>query len=331
MMPCFVQLPQELKECIYSFCKLCDLRNVACCSKASYMSVQYIIWHCVEIPWRSFGNMILPWKIARKKLIRSRRLSNLKFTNYLRFREDWCGSLTGEKRWTRVANHYKKIIENCNPNRLVTIYIDRVIVDQGLIWTCHLLYMLQEIYLNCCYHITDHGWQHLTTLKQLRKLSLRNCEIRDSSIKKMLGIKQLKEFRLDQCLQVTCTGLKLISTLTQLEKLTFSYNWHIEANVYQYFSRLHKLVDLDLRYTNISDCMLECITKTMMNLKGLNLRGCHNISDAGLAHLTILLCLEELDVSECSKVTVVGLSQITTMVMLSKLIINRRRTLIMID
>jgi len=324
----FCYLPPEMKEHIYDYCNLNDLRNIACCSTRCYDSVQYLLWSCVEIPWRTFSFKTLPWKKAKKKSMHLRRLSNLKFTHFLRFREDWCGKLSGEKRWTCVADHYKRVLDNCDPSKLVKIYLDRVIADQGLVWTCHQLYMLEEIYLNCCYHVTDQGWKQLASLKQLRKLSIRNCEVRDSSIQRLLTINQLKELRLDQCLLVTRIGLRLISSLSQLEKLTFSYNWHIEANVYESFAKLRKLVDLDLRYTNVDDCVLECLIKAVPGLKSLTLRGCHNISDVGLTHLSSLSLLEELDVSECSKVTVLGLCELTALITLKKLVINHPRTML---
>jgi len=261
-----------------------------------------------------------------------RRLSNLKFTQFLRFREgERCGKLSSVKRWTNISDHFKRVLENCNPDKLVKICLERVIVDQGLMWTCHLLHRLQEIYLNCCYHITDQGWKQLSTLKHLKKLSIRNCEVRDSSIQKLLSIKQLKELRLDQCLQVTRVGVKLISSMSELQKLTFSYNWHIEAKMYLSFTTLSCLLELDLRYTNVSDCMLESLVKEVTGLKALTLRGCHNISDEGLSHLSVLGVLEELDVSECSKVTVFGLLQLTALITLRKLVINRPRTMLVID
>lgn len=260
----------------------------------------------------------------------TRRLANLHFTRFLRFREDWCGKSPGVRRWESVAHHFKRVLQQCDPVRLVRIYLDRVVADEGLLWISHMLVAIEEMYLNCCYHITDEGWAQLKHLKRLRKLSIRNCEVRDTSILKLLHIEQLKEFRLDQCLQVTCKGLNLITSMLHLEKLTFSYNWHIEPHVYHNFAKLDKLVDLDLRYTNVDDGMLECLIVAVTGLRTLILRGCHNISDAGLAHLTLLKWLEELDVSECSKVTVFGLTQLSTLIQLRRLVINRPRTMLRI-
>jgi len=326
----FSSLPPEIKEHIYKHCDVRDLCTVARCSKTCYSSVQYLLWSCVEIPWRTFAFKTLPWRKAKKKSMHTRRLGNLKFTRFLRFREDWCDKPPGVRRWTSVAEHFKRVLQQCDPGRLVRIYLDRVVADEGLLWTCQLLSGIEEMYLNCCYHITDTGWAQLAQLKRLRKLSIRNCEVRDTSIHELLRIRELKELRLDQCLQVTCKGLKLVSQMSHLEKLTFSYNWHIEPPVYHSFAKLRKLVDLDLRYTNVDDGMLKCLVGTLVALKTLILRGCHNISDVGIAHLTSLKWLEELDVSECSKVTVFGLSQLSTLIQLRRLVINRPRTILRI-
>ena len=41
----------EIREMIYSYCKVPDLVNFACCSKAHYKSVVYLIWYAVTVPW----------------------------------------------------------------------------------------------------------------------------------------------------------------------------------------------------------------------------------------------------------------------------------------
>lgn len=328
----FSNLPPEIKEHIYSHCDVGDLQAVACCSRKCYDSVQYLLWSCVEIPWRTFTFKTLPWKKARKKSLHTKRLSNLHFTRSLRFREDWCGNKTpqGSKRWNSLSQHFKRVLEQCDPSRLVRISLDRVVADEGLVWMCSMLSGVEEMHLNCCYHITDDGWAQLQHLKRLRKLSIRNCEVRDTSIHQLLLVEQLKELRLEQCLQVTCKGLNLITSLVGIEKLTFSYNWHIEPQVYRNFTKLHKLIDLDVRYTNVDDEMLKCLVSLVTGLRTLTLRGCHNISDVGLNYLTVLTCLQDLDVSECSKVTVFGLSQLSALVKLRRLVINRPRTLLRI-
>jgi hypothetical protein len=78
-----------------------------------------------------------------------------------------------------------------------------------------------------------------------------------------------------------------------------------------------ELQHLDLRETGIGDDSLRPV-RALRKLKTLNLRGCANLTSAGLAHLRDLMELTALDLSG-NAITDVGLKELATMKQLQKL------------
>ena len=84
------------------------------------------------------------------------------------------------------------------------------------------------------------------------------------------------------------------------------------------FGKLHNLLELNLKYTFINDSILSDICEMLVVLKVLNIRGCTNVTDTGLAHLIKLKSLEELDISGCFKITNYGLRHLGALITLKK-------------
>lgn len=293
-------LPPELRERIFLFLKVCDLKHIACCSKEYYGFVQHLIWR----------DLFLTWKFLNRHCMDMP--SNLKYTNGLSFSYGWSPH-TEVPSWDQISSNYTRVLKNCSDNQLKQLSIEGDIPDKALQITVENLPNLQELTLYLIQNNSYNGWKSLTNLHCLRKLSIHHCRIDDGSINAIIKIPKLRWLQLKACKGFRDKSLKYISSMTQLQKITLSHNRDVTNNGMVYFSKLTNLVELDLKYTDLNDSVLEKFCTCLKNLKTLDISECQNITDSGLYNLPRLKMLRNLNISGCTQVTDPGLTLVSTL------------------
>ncbi|CAI5496017.1 unnamed protein product, partial [Closterium sp. Naga37s-1] len=99
--------------------------------------------------------------------------------------------------------------------------------------------------------------------------------------------------------------LSHLSTLTNLKWIDLKETSGFSAEGVRNLYKLPKLEMLDFRWSGVSDSALQGIG-SLTSLKILRLWDT-NVTNAGLAHLTGLSSLKELDLSQCTAVTDAGM------------------------
>jgi hypothetical protein len=100
-------------------------------------------------------------------------------------------------------------------------------------------------------HFGDEGMMHLTGLKQLVRLDLRNTQVSDEGLKHLVGLTELEDLDLSNT-QVSDEGLKHLAGLTELHYLDLS-NTRVSDEGLKHLAGLTSLVSLWLSNTQVSD------------------------------------------------------------------------------
>ena len=209
--------------------------------------------------------------------------------------------------WIELASNYRKILSYCDCNRLTKLDIVGVIGSHGINQTVDILCNLQQLSMSDISLISSNGWLNLIKLIHLKKLSLLNCVIQDSSVEEIIAATKLEEIILNQC-SLREISLVHISHAVQLKRVTISHNSYIPGSSFKVLSTLTNLVQLNLKYTYIDDIALSNICMSWKNLKILNLHGSINITDSGLYSVSNLQSLKELNINMCTNITNLGFS-----------------------
>lgn len=296
-------LPPELINLIYNFCSIRDLINISCCSKHCYDSVKYLLWDTVELPL---------WLLAQESLSNI-NLENFRLTTRLSLRSHGYKTLQRFD-WSSAVHNYKTLLEYCDNERLVSLEIDGLINDRGLLMTCSILSNLQEISLFNCKDITDVGWSILGSLPCLKKLWLTGCCINDSGVEKLaeFGI-LLHDFRLIKCSKITEKCLKHINGLIRLMNLKINKRESSFNTTNEGLKSLTSAVSLtmDLEESRLTDQSLMYISH-LRALRSLVVDGYNNnITDIGVFYISKLTILESLHLINCTEITDYCLSHVT--------------------
>jgi hypothetical protein len=143
------------------------------------------------------------------------------------------------------------ILENCNS-----------FTDSGLTSVCENLLSVELLNLENCLHLTVNGLQHLGKLTKMKCLSLQTPGLTD------------------ECLTA------FIPSLIHLEFLYLTNAQRITDNGVQPTSALMKLKEITITHAAITNTSLQFLS-TLPNLRFIDISGCVNVSDAGLARSRI--------------------------------------------
>ncbi|XP_054621417.1 uncharacterized protein si:ch73-173p19.1 isoform X2 [Dunckerocampus dactyliophorus] len=216
-----------------------------------------------------------------------------------------------------------------------------LITDSGLSILSSLV-KLQHLNLASCNKLTDSCLQYLTGLKSLSFLSLDHTKVTDTGV--MLYLQSappcLSQLSLNQTAVSEVTLAALPSCVPQLRLLSIKQTKVEDVSA---LAQLRGLQTLFLDGTGVAEASLAQLgthpTLTSLSLAGirvadgnhalqivsglrltqLTLPGRHTITDSGLAFLSRLHLLSELDLTDYTQVTDQGVQQLCTMTRLKKL------------
>ncbi|MGN6133952.1 MAG: leucine-rich repeat domain-containing protein [Aureliella sp.] len=167
--------------------------------------------------------------------------------------------------------------------------------------------------------MTAAGWQHISQLKQLRQLDLRECSLGNEDFAAAIsGLSELQVLRMsgkNGATTVDDTGIVALKACPKLKVLAGDYLWISEVGLAE-LSSLKELRELYLANTLVDDAALARIA-AMPSIKKLRIAKT-GIGREGLEHLTTL-SLEELDLSECININDDALEPVGKLVSLKKL------------
>ncbi|XP_055785020.1 uncharacterized protein LOC129859358 isoform X3 [Salvelinus fontinalis] len=216
-----------------------------------------------------------------------------------------------------------------------------LITDAGLSVLCSLL-KLQHLNLASCSKLTDSCLQHITGLKSLSFLSLDQTKVSDVGMVLYLqsAPSTLTQLSLNQTSITEATLAALPACVPQLRLLSIK---HTKVSDVSALAELPSLQTLYLDGTAVREGSLEHLAThsalsalsvagisvadgnnvlqiiSGLRLTQLTLPGRHSVTDAGLAFLSRLSLLSELDLTDYTYVTDQGVTQLATMTRLKRL------------
>ena len=167
--------------------------------------------------------------------------------------------------------------------------------------------------------ITDEDLLALGTVTTLESLDLRGCPISDEGVKGLAGLRKLKSLKLsgkDGKTTVTDAGVASLGKASGLKVIALDF-LPISDQGIESLSGCAELKELYLAHTDVSDAVATCLAG-FTNLQKLRLSGTGFTSD-GVAELSALKQLTELDVSECQGVDNQAISALAESPKLAKL------------
>lgn len=214
---------------------------------------------------------------------------------------DWWAALA-EVKITRQRNPDGQIIRLDLPSFTTT--------DETLAHVARLTH-LQKLNLPLARHVTDAGARHLAGLTKLETLNLFGTSIGDPGQVHLSNLRQLKWLSLSG--KGTEHGLRHIAGLTQLQSLTVGHGlgYPVTTVGLGYLRRLNNLKELRLDGCEISDAGLEIIAG-FSKLKLLRMQDAV-VTDAGLACLSDLKHLSRLELKGCTEVGDVGVAHLASL------------------
>lgn len=291
-----LEFPPEINELIFRYCSKPDLINVACCSKFSYDSVKPFLWKIVRIRWSNIHKA-------------SNSLEVFQFTTALQF----CLERVYRDRrsyeppvvplWNAVAPFYENIILNCNADRLSLLTIINVVSPDGLDLTFKKLKGLEH--LSICNNLTlsKDAFNSIGALKQLRRLTLKDCNVENSHLQELTKLPKLEDLYIDNS-YLDDVSIQHISDITTLKRLTFSnHDSNISGNMFKDLYKLNRLLYLNVDYTKCNDHALLFLCEHLKELRCLSFNGCADVTEQGLSKLHCLVYLQQLDFHSCRFLT----------------------------
>jgi len=167
---------------------------------------------------------------------------------------------------------------------------------------------------------------------RLKVLDLSGCtRVTNAGLLELSSLASLECLMLWNCLSLTSEGLQVLENLRGLTELSLRGCQQLSDLMFEHIGYLNRLERLDLR-------TCERITGengfsslfTLKRLKYLNLRGCYGITDAGLVQLkeAHLADVEVLNLQDCWQTTATGLAHLSTMTALRDLNLSGCRNLV---
>jgi Leucine-rich repeat (LRR) protein len=185
-------------------------------------------------------------------------------------------------------------LQNLPALRILSVYEGRAsITNAGLV---HIAQMpkLEILCLGGIRGITDDGLAHLTKMRSLKKLEIGSSQVTDRGLGYLSQIKTLERLELPQEQRgITDSGLAYLGQLPNLRQLHVSrIHFNDPKMNTEYYTdkglealaRCTGLEELSIGSIGITDAGIDHIAK-LTKLKWLNLFGCDNVTDKGLARL----------------------------------------------
>lgn len=163
-------------------------------------------------------------------------------------------------------------------------------------------------------NVKDEHLHGITPLLKLAQLDLsNNPEITSQAFQILSSLPELKELSISHCTQVT-NNFQLISSLPKLQKL-HATSCGLTDEALTFLEPLQTLNTLTLSYNKFTDVGMQSLGK-LRHLSSLDLSMCVELTDKGLLPLRTLEHMEELRLNFCRNITdpaVIGLTHLTSL------------------
>lgn len=149
--------------------------------------------------------------------------------------------------------------------------------------------------------ITSEGLKTVGQIKTLKALDLRMCEIDGDSLSHLTGLSELVELRFsgkERITDIEDPGMAHIAKLIKLRSLSLDGLWVSEDGI-KTLAPLKDLQQLQLGKTLVGNEVIP-VLENFPKLKSLRLSKNGQLDATGLAQLSAIKNLEELDLSECT-------------------------------
>eukprot|EP00271_Cylindrocystis_brebissonii_P008896 TRINITY_DN23420_c0_g1_i1.p1 TRINITY_DN23420_c0_g1~~TRINITY_DN23420_c0_g1_i1.p1 ORF type:complete len:644 (-),score=106.15 TRINITY_DN23420_c0_g1_i1:715-2646(-) len=165
--------------------------------------------------------------------------------------------------------------------------------------------------------VTDASLMALSGCHKLEVLKLANCrDITDAGIFCLAaGCKGLRELSLRWCILVTNLGMAYVAAnCTLLRSLDLGNSTKVTSDALESIALLPALEHLNLEQSEVNYDGLLALSKGCPKLKELDLRGCQNVTDAGVRAICAgVTDLEELALSYCLHITDAALTALSSL------------------
>jgi len=171
---------------------------------------------------------------------------------------------------------------------------------------------LEKLEFAHCFEITGVGANYLAALLCLTSFSLINCDVRDPGLAHIAEIKNLQELNVNNNSRLTKVGWAHVCSLPHLKSLNVHDCNSITDADLAGFACLPGLTALDIgNNQRITETGFASIG-AMANLRKLDLSCCFttDCAKAGLKHIVLLSCLEDINLSFMNECDLVILSKI---------------------
>lgn len=222
-------------------------------------------------------------------------------------------TLTDLKRLTISHNHISSngFLHIGKLYKLVELNIESTLIsDHSLNHISQTLRSLQTLNCGRCNDVTDIGLSHISKFTKLTNLDISWCtKITDKGFSHLRKLTLLTRLKLQGCTLLTDDGIKHIQVCTGLEKLNIGCTNVTDLGL-SYIGKLHRLEQFIINGCNkVTGYGLACLTDMKM-MKELDLSGRTSVMDEGLSYLPVLTSLRFLKMQNCTQLTDVGLCHI---------------------
>lgn len=180
------------------------------------------------------------------------------------------------------------------------------------------LHRLRSVLLNET-AVTDPGMTTLGKISTLQNVDLRGCTISNAGLEPLAVLSQLKALRLSGesgATTVDDDGMVHVAKMKNLKALLLDFLWISEVGLEQLVG-LDRLEELYLAKTLVGDDALATMSQ-FPRLKKLRISQCQ-FENAGLAHLSKVTTLEDLDLSENNQINDAGMPHLSELKKLKRL------------
>lgn len=327
----FFDLPNEMLDRILDFCKVEDMKNLACCSSASKDWLEENLWSDIRVSWSALVN--IDWnriegKRRLKKFINTKSLCIYdRAPPKFKFKRS-CYYPQVKRKHTAI---FKEIVLNCSARGLENLHIHRH--ASAVEFACQVTMGLRKLDIQNIKDLTPGTYSAISKLRLLSELNLKYTNTTDAGLHLLSnGLKNLVKLNLASC-NVTARGIAFIEILSTLRELFLNCCYLTDSSLL-HIIKLSRLEVLDISDTQVTDKGFEQIEKlqylkklsvgglrgitdsSMANISKLNLLSQlnvsrTNISDDGILKLSMLKNLKELEIFSCLLITDVGMSYVS--------------------
>lgn len=155
---------------------------------------------------------------------------------------------------------------------------------------------INALQMRSCKGVTNVGAVNISNLSRMEFLSLENTSITDQGATALSKLTELKELDIGSN-KITAGSIRALCRLPNVVRLGLT-STNVTPDWVPYFGKFKSLINLGIPWSPIDDAGLATLASTAPRIEILELRGCGNITDAGLSSIRTMKKLHEVDLRE---------------------------------